>query len=198
MPRSGPGGEVVDIIPWQGAEDYVTDGARFGIMFADDSVEWIADIPPREGREREAFRGVGLRVLARGVLEYAERHGVPETGWHARLTELEAELRDAQRSQRQPTVAPAPKAMPSSRALPERRLVTAEALLALLNERLEAYGQCYGCQFAGPIRRLAEPADDGRNWSRFLALSCSNRLVGGCARLAQRIVDDAGAEYNLI
>lgn len=198
MPRTAPGGEVKDVIPWQGATDYVTDGARFGIMFADESVEWIADIPPREGREREAFRGVGLRVLARGVLEYADRRGIPESGWHERLTDLEAELRDAERTVRPAPAPPSEKEAPSARALPERRLVEPEALLALLNERLDAYGQCYGCQFAGPIRRLSEPAEDGRNWSRFLALSCSNRLVGGCARLAQRIVDDAGTEYNLI
>lgn len=80
---------------------------------------------------------------------------------------------------------------------PGRKLVSPERLLRLLNQRLEAYGNCHSCHFAGPIRRLDEPAEDGRNWSRFVALVCSSSLAGGCARLAERIIDDATREYNL-
>jgi hypothetical protein len=78
-----------------------------------------------------------------------------------------------------------------------RKLVSPERLLRLLNHRLEAYGNCPTCHFAGPIRRLDEPADDGRNWSRFVALVCESGVAGGCARLAERIIDDATREYNL-
>jgi hypothetical protein len=78
-----------------------------------------------------------------------------------------------------------------------RKLVSAERLLRLLNQRLEGYGHCHGCTLAGPIRRLAEPADDGRNWSRFIPLVCGTSAAGGCVRLAERIIDDASREYNL-
>lgn len=79
-----------------------------------------------------------------------------------------------------------------------RKLVTAEYLLQLLNQRLEAYGHCHSCRFAGPIRPLAEPEDDGRNWSRFIPLVCSTSVKPGCARVAERIIADASLEYNLL
>lgn len=83
------------------------------------------------------------------------------------------------------------------RYAPRRKLVSPERLLRLLNQRLENYGHCHNCHFAGPIRRLDTPEDDGRNWSRFVALVCANGVAGGCARIAERILDDATAEYNL-
>lgn len=79
-----------------------------------------------------------------------------------------------------------------------RKLVSPERLLALLNQRMEAYGQCHSCRFAGPIRWLKDPEDDGRNWSRYIALVCLNGVSGGCSRLAERIIDDAVQEYNLV
>jgi hypothetical protein len=82
-------------------------------------------------------------------------------------------------------------------ASPARKLVSPERLLRLLNQRLESYGHCHSCHFVGPIRRLEEPADDGRNWSRFVALVCSSSLTGGCSRIAERIIEDATHEYNL-
>ena len=84
-----------------------------------------------------------------------------------------------------------------SRPAQQRKLVSPERLLRLLNQRLEAYGHCHNCSLAGPIRRLAEPADDGRNWSRFIPLVCANAAAGGCTRMAERIIDDASREYNL-
>lgn len=78
-----------------------------------------------------------------------------------------------------------------------RRLVSPERLLRLLNLRLEGYGNCHGCSLVGPIRRLEEPTDDGRNWSRFIPLVCGSASAGGCIRLAERIIDDATREYNL-
>jgi hypothetical protein len=87
---------------------------------------------------------------------------------------------------------------PRDRARPPRRkLVSPERLIHLLNQRLEGYGHCHSCQFVGPIRRLDEPDEDGRNWSRFIALVCTNGVAGGCSRLAERIIEDATHEYNL-
>lgn len=80
---------------------------------------------------------------------------------------------------------------------PHRTLVTAERLLIVLNERLETYGHCHSCRLAGPIRPLREPEEDGRNWSRYIALVCLNGVSAGCARLAERIIADAAQEYNL-
>lgn len=80
---------------------------------------------------------------------------------------------------------------------PRRKLVTPERLLQLLNQRLEAYGHCHNCHFAGPVRRLKEPTADGRNWSRYIPLTCANQMASGCVRAAQRIVEDASHEYNL-
>lgn len=78
-----------------------------------------------------------------------------------------------------------------------RKLVTPERLLKLLNQRLEGYGHCHSCRFAGPIRCLEEPTDDGRNWSHFVPLVCSDGIGSGCTRIAERILGDAALEYNL-
>jgi hypothetical protein len=67
----------------------------------------------------------------------------------------------------------------------------------VLNERLEGYGHCRSCHFGGPIRRLEEPELDGRNWSRFIPLVCTAAVASGCVRAAERIIEDAAAEYNL-
>lgn len=86
--------------------------------------------------------------------------------------------------------------MEASRPL-QRKLVSSERLLVLLNQRLETYGHCDRCRFAGPIRRLRDPEEDGRNWSRFIALVCVSGVAAGCSRLAERIIQDAAQEYNL-
>lgn len=80
---------------------------------------------------------------------------------------------------------------------PPRKLVSAERLLKLLNQRLEGYGHCHGCRLEGPLRRLTEPEEDGRNWSRYIPLVCGSSAAAGCIRLAERIIDDATREYNL-
>lgn len=78
-----------------------------------------------------------------------------------------------------------------------RKVVGPERLLALLNERLEGYGHCHACRFVGPIHPLEEPTDDGRNWNFFIPLVCSDEIGSGCRRIAERILDDAAAEYNV-
>lgn len=83
------------------------------------------------------------------------------------------------------------------RPVPQRKLVSAERLLNLLNQRLAGYGHCHGCRLEGPVRRLPEPEEDGRNWSRYIPLVCGSGSAGGCVRLAERIIDDATREYNL-
>ena len=79
----------------------------------------------------------------------------------------------------------------------KRKVVSPDRLLRLLNERLDGYGHCHSCRFAGPIRRLDKEMDDGRNWSNFVPLVCSDRIGSGCVRIAERILEDAALEYNL-
>jgi len=79
----------------------------------------------------------------------------------------------------------------------ERKEVTPERLLALLNQRLEGYGHCHACRFAGPIRALDEVTEDGRNWSHFVPLLCTDGIASGCKRIAERILEDAALEYNI-
>lgn len=86
---------------------------------------------------------------------------------------------------------------PAGRARPQRKRLTPEQLLLVLNERLRGYGHCESCHFAGPIRRLVEPESDGRNWSRYIALVCTTSVASGCVRVAERIIGDAVGEYNL-
>ena len=78
-----------------------------------------------------------------------------------------------------------------------RKLVEPDALILLLNQRLENYGHCHSCHFVGPVRLLEEVADDGRNWSHSVPFVCSEGVGSGCKRIAQRILQDAAAEYNL-
>jgi hypothetical protein len=80
---------------------------------------------------------------------------------------------------------------------PRRKVVSPERLLRLLNQRLENYGHCHACRFVGPIRALDDETEDGRNWSQSVAFVCSQGMGSGCKRIAQRILDDAAAEYNL-
>ncbi len=79
----------------------------------------------------------------------------------------------------------------------KRKVVTPGDLLTVLNNRLDAYGHCESCRFAGPIRLLDEPTDEGRNWSHYVPLVCSDSVASGCKRIADRILEDAAVEYNL-
>jgi hypothetical protein len=79
-----------------------------------------------------------------------------------------------------------------------RKIVSADSLLQHLNQRLDGYGHCQSCHFAGPIRLLDATTDDGRNWSNFVPLVCSDEVGSGCIRIAERILADAAREYNLL
>lgn len=48
------GGEVRDVMPYEGATAYVTDGDRYGIQYEDGHVDWLGSDPVRafgEGAE---------------------------------------------------------------------------------------------------------------------------------------------------
>jgi hypothetical protein len=47
--RTIGGGEVRDVMPWEGAVRYVTDdGRRYGVEYLNGSVDWLGPIPTDE------------------------------------------------------------------------------------------------------------------------------------------------------
>lgn len=43
--RTLGGGEVRDVLPYEGATAYVTDGDRYGIQYEDGAVDWLGNDP---------------------------------------------------------------------------------------------------------------------------------------------------------
>jgi hypothetical protein len=38
------GGEVQDVLPWEGAVSYVTDGEQYGVEYGDGAIDWLGAI----------------------------------------------------------------------------------------------------------------------------------------------------------
>lgn len=107
LPRTdGEGREVRDVMPWDGAVSYASDGERLGIQFADGSVLWLgradagADGAADDGAaspEADAartfaddFAGVNLDALVEGLRSYIGLHPVLKTVWRDDVQSLEA------------------------------------------------------------------------------------------------------------
>src|SRR5262245_23130708 len=104
LPRTdAEGREVRDVMPWEGAVSYATDGERLGIQYPDGSVAWLgragADPDTRVRSPDDAnsfaddFAGVNLDALVAGLHSYIDLHPVLKTVWHDDVETLEA-LRD--------------------------------------------------------------------------------------------------------
>jgi hypothetical protein len=78
-----------------------------------------------------------------------------------------------------------------------RKLASASGLLVRINASLDKHEECEGCVFRGPIRRLAAPAEDGRNWSDALTLRCSGHPTSDCSEIALQVLQRAAAAFNL-
>jgi len=103
LPRTDTDGrEVRDVMPWEGAVSYATDGERLGIQYADGRVVWLGNAPPQERgddddepREPESpsfkddFEGVNLDALVEGLRSYVDMHPVLRTVWREDLNTLE-------------------------------------------------------------------------------------------------------------
>jgi hypothetical protein len=92
------GMEVRDVVPWEGATAYVTDGDRVGIQFADGRVTWLGafedelatgEALPAPDSLHEDFEGVDLEALVTGVREYMELHPVLKSIWRDDLAKLD-------------------------------------------------------------------------------------------------------------
>ncbi|HEX6910913.1 MAG TPA: hypothetical protein VF142_10980, partial [Longimicrobium sp.] len=72
LPRTdAQGREVRDVMPWEGAVSYATDGLRVGVQYPDGSIEWLGEAPdlddPHASPFEEDFEGVNLDALVAGL-----------------------------------------------------------------------------------------------------------------------------------
>ncbi|HVH12653.1 MAG TPA: hypothetical protein VM759_06365 [Longimicrobium sp.] len=93
LPRiDAEGREVRDVMPWEGAVAYATDGARVGVQYPDGTVAWLGDAP--EGLDpsgfEEDFEGVNLEALVAGLHAYVDRHPVLRDVWREDLQRLDS------------------------------------------------------------------------------------------------------------
>ncbi|HEX8359796.1 MAG TPA: hypothetical protein VF613_06810, partial [Longimicrobium sp.] len=69
--RPAAGGEPRDLPPWDGARDYVTDGARYGVRFETGGVLWFAGSDKFRMEELRAdFAGADLEAIVSGLRSY--------------------------------------------------------------------------------------------------------------------------------
>lgn len=93
--RTYSGQEIFDVLPWEGASEYVTDGERYGLRMTDGSIRWLEE--SREQRFAEDFAGVDLDALVEGLHEYCRRYRVLQSVWREDLELLEQlKSRDAE------------------------------------------------------------------------------------------------------
>lgn len=85
--RSYSGQEIFDVVPWEGATDYVTDGERYGVLMADGEVRWLEE--SRSDQFADDFAGVDLEALIEGLHEYCRRYRILQTLWQEDLATLE-------------------------------------------------------------------------------------------------------------
>ena len=108
LPRiDADGREVRDVMPWEGALSYATDGERLGIQYPDGSVVWLgrgtadgeggSDDDERPADPADAartfaddFEGVNLDALVDGIRSYIDLHPVLKTVWRDDVESLEA------------------------------------------------------------------------------------------------------------
>jgi hypothetical protein len=105
LPRTDNyGREVRDVMPWEGAVSYATDGERLGVQYGDGRVEWLgraasiadgervdADGQPADPLRTFAddFEGVNLDALVDGIRSYMDLHPVLKTVWRNDVETLE-------------------------------------------------------------------------------------------------------------
>jgi hypothetical protein len=98
LPRiDGQGREVRDVMPWDGAVCYATDGERVGIQYADGRVEWLGDATAAQDGDgtvipsfAEDFEGVNLDALVSGLRAYMDRHPILQSVWREDIAELDS------------------------------------------------------------------------------------------------------------
>jgi hypothetical protein len=103
LPRTDNyGREVRDVMPWEGAVSYATDGERLGVQYGDGRVEWLgrATTLAEDGPAHDSaadplsilaadFEGVNLDALVDGIRSYMDLHPVLKTVWRDDVQRLE-------------------------------------------------------------------------------------------------------------
>lgn len=84
--RTYSGQEIFDVVPWDGAVEYVTDGDRYGVRMSDGSIRWFEE--SRSERFAEDFAGIDLEALVEGLQEYTERYRILQELWREDLEAL--------------------------------------------------------------------------------------------------------------
>jgi hypothetical protein len=96
LPAAAAGGEPRDVPPWDGARDYVTDGARYGVRFENGGVLWFPGSDRFRVEELRAdFAGTDLEAIVAGLRRYIaddERLRALWAGDLAALDRLRAEV----------------------------------------------------------------------------------------------------------
>src|SRR5690606_29618717 len=85
--RTYSGQEIFDIVPWEGATDYVTDGRRYGVQLTNGAIRWFEESAAE--RFADDFAGVDLESLIDGLHEYCRRYQVLQSVWKEDIDLLE-------------------------------------------------------------------------------------------------------------
>ncbi len=85
--RSYSGQEIFDVVPWEGASEYVTDGHRYGVRLTSGDIRWFEE--SRLERFKEDFAGVDLEALVDGLYEYCRRYQILQEIWQEDLDALQ-------------------------------------------------------------------------------------------------------------
>ena len=85
--RSYSGQEIFDVVPWEGAVEYVSDGQRYGVLMRDGSIRWLEE--SRAEQFARDFAGVDLEALVDGLQEYTRRYRILQSVWKEDLDALE-------------------------------------------------------------------------------------------------------------
>jgi hypothetical protein len=80
---------------------------------------------------------------------------------------------------------------------PERKLVSEEKLIEILNLELGVRDECRTCYFVGPVSTPPKPYKDGGNWVRRLSMKSESTDPKKCASTAADIISSVSARYNL-
>ncbi|HYW10179.1 MAG TPA: hypothetical protein VE913_24655 [Longimicrobium sp.] len=101
LPRSTWSGLTIhDVVPWEDATDYVTDGRRYGVRFENGRVDWMEGSEWRWRDElRDDFGDADLDALVDGLQRYLQGRRHLAALWSEDVKTLE-QLRDERRDGR--------------------------------------------------------------------------------------------------
>ena len=79
----------------------------------------------------------------------------------------------------------------------ERKIVSEEDLISILNGELSKFDECKGCQFHS-VSKLQVSDKDACNWSSSdVILRCGGVPAEICAKFTPKIIDAVRKKYNL-